>query len=102
MFSKLKQVRDLQGKAKVIQNALAAERAEGTSGWGKIKVVVDGNQSVLSVTIDPSIAGDVPKLQDLIKEAMNDAMNKVRKIMATKLKDLGGLDIAKDVQDMIK
>lgn len=102
MFSKLKQIRDLQSKAKVIQSALAQETAEGSSGWGKVKVTVDGNQSVQSVSIDPSLAGDTKRLEDLVKEAMNDAMGKIRKVMASKLKDLGGLDIAKDVQDMIK
>lgn len=102
MFSKLKQVRDLQSKAKVIQSALAQESAEGSSGWGKVKVKVDGNQQVLSVSIDPSVAGEAKRLEDLVKEAVNDAMNKIRKVMASKLKDLGGLDIAKDVQDMMK
>jgi len=102
MFSKLKQVRDLQGKAKEIQAALANERAEGSSGWGKVKITVDGNQSVTDVSIDPSLMSDKEKLQNLIKEATNDAMEKVRKIMASKLKDLGGLDLAKDVQDMLK
>ena len=102
MFSKLKQVRDLQGKAKQIQSALANESAEGSAGWGKMKIVVDGNQSVTSVTIDPSLMSDKHKLEELIKEATNDAMNKIRKVLSSKLKDLGGLDLAKDMQDMMK
>ncbi len=102
MFSKLKQVRDLQGKAKQIQHVLAAEKIEGSAGWGKVKMTVDGNQNVVTVSIDPDVMSDKTKLEGLIKDAANDAMGKVRKVMASKLKDLGGLDLAKDMQDMIK
>ena len=102
MFSKLKQVRDLQGKAKQIQTALSTEKVEGSGGWGKVKMTVDGNQTVVSVTIEPDAMNDKAKLEGMVKDATNDAMNKVRKVMASKLKDLGGLDLAKDMQDMIK
>ena len=101
MFSKLKQVRDLQSKAKSIQSALANERVEGSGAWGKVKIGVDGNQSIQSVSIDDSMMSDKAKLEAAIKEATNDAMEKVRKVMASKLKDLGGLDLAKDMQDML-
>ncbi len=102
MFSKLKQVRNLQSKAKEIQNALGQERAEGSGGWGKVKVVVDGNQNVISVTIDPSVMSDKTKLEEMVREAANDAMNKIRKVLTSKMKDLGGLDIAREAQEMLK
>lgn len=101
MFNKLKQFKDIREKAKVIQSALAQESAEGSAGWGKVKVVVDGNQHCKSVTIDPSVMGDKTKLEEMMREAFNDAMQKIQKVMATKLKDVGGLDIAKDLQDMM-
>lgn len=102
MFSKLKQFKDLKDRAKQIQDALSQETAEGTSGWGKVKVVINGNQQVLSVTIDEGSMGDRAKLQDLIKEATNDAIGKIQKVMATKLKDIGGLDLASEFGDALK
>ena len=102
MFSKLKQFKDIRDKAKAIQSALAQERVEGSSGWGKLKVVVDGNQRVVSVSIDPELMTDKTKLEGLVREGVNDAVEKVQKLMASKLKDMGGLDLAQDMQDMMK
>lgn len=101
MFNKLKQFKDIRDKAKHIQSALAEEKAEGSAGWGKVKIEVNGNQHVVSVNIDPSAMNDKSKLEDMIREATNDAMQKIQKVMATKLKDIGGLDLAKDLQDMM-
>ncbi len=101
MFNKLKQFKDIRDKAKSVQNALAGESAEGAAGWGKVKVTVNGNQQVVAVNIDPSCMDDREKLQTLILEATNDAMQKIQKIMASKLKDMGGLDLAKDLQSLM-
>lgn len=102
MFSKLKQFKDLRDRAKTVQSALEKETSEGTSGWGKVKVTINGNQRVTAVIISDEVMGDKLKLQELFKEATNDAMEKMQKVMASKLKDIGGLDLAKDLQDMMK
>ncbi len=102
MFNKLKQFKDIRSRAKVIQDALANERVEGSAAWSKVKVQMDGNQRVLDVSIDPSLMTDAKALGGHVKDAMNDAVAKVQKTMATKLKDLGGDDLAKDVQEMMK
>jgi DNA-binding YbaB/EbfC family protein len=101
MFSKLKQFKDLRDKAKTIQNALGQERIEGSAGWGKVKVSMDGNQRVTSVSIDQEILSDKSKTETLVKEAVNDAVEKVQKVMAGKLKDLGGLDLAEEMRGMM-
>lgn len=102
MFSKLKQFKDLRDRAKTIQATLSEERVEGSSGWGKVKVVMDGNQKAVSVSIDQDQMNDKTKLENLLKDAINDAVEKVQKVMASKLKDLGGLDLAQDMQEMMK
>ncbi len=102
MFSKLKQFKDIRDKAKAIQSALAEESAEGSAGWGKVKVTVDGNQHVTHVSIADDAMSDKTRLEGYIKEALNDGLTKIQKTMATKLKDIGGLDLAKDMQDMMK
>jgi nucleoid-associated protein EbfC len=102
MFTKLKQFSDVRNKAKKIQDALATERVEGSAGWGKVKVTMDGNQRVTNVVIDPSLLTDATALATTVKEATNDAITKVQRVMATKLKELGGPDLAQDVQAMMK
>jgi Uncharacterised BCR, YbaB family COG0718. len=59
-------------------------------------------QQVLSVAIEEGAMEDRAKLQDLIKEATNDAISKIQRIMATKLKDIGGLDLASEFGDALK
>ncbi len=102
MFSKLKQFKDLKDRAKQIQDVLSQESVEGAGGWGKVKVVINGNQKVLSVTIDESAMADKTKLQDMLVEATNAAIGKIQRIMATKLKDIGGLDLAAEFGDAMK
>lgn len=101
MFNKLKQFKDLRDKAKQLQTMLGAETAEGSGGWGKAKVVLDGNQKCVSVTIDPAAMSDKTKLEEMLRDAFNDGMGKIQKVMADKLKSGGGLDLAKDLQEMM-
>jgi len=91
MFSKLKQFKDLRDQAKQMQNILAQESVEGTALWGKVKVKINGNQEVLSVEIDPELlsANNKEKLESAIKEATNDAIKKVQRIMAEKMRSSG-------------
>jgi DNA-binding YbaB/EbfC family protein len=102
MFNKLKQFKDIKDKAKTIQTALAKESAEGSAGWGKVKIKIDGNQQVLDVSIDPSLMDDRAKLEGLIKDASNDAIKKIQQVMSAKLKDIGGLDLANELGDLVK
>jgi len=46
MFNKLKQIQDLRHQANQIKNALAQETVEGSGAWGKVKVIMDGNQEI--------------------------------------------------------
>ncbi len=102
MFNKLKQFKDVRSRAKTLQNALSQETAEGTASWGKIKVVMDGNQKVKSVSIDPTLKNDLKTLEEGCLDAVNDAVTKIQKIMATKMKDLGGDELAQDFQQLMK
>lgn len=97
MFNKIKQIKDLRTKAKTMQSAMAEIQCAGTACWGKVTVNVDGNQEVQSVKIDPEMLADVGKLEAAIKDAFNDALKKLHKEMAGKMKELGGLDAFKDL-----
>lgn len=102
MFNKLKQFKDIKDKAKQIQSVLSQESVEGSAGWGKVKIKMDGNQQVLDVSIDQSVMDDRSKLEGMMKEAVNDAIKKIQQVMSKKLKDVGGLDLANELGDMMK
>ncbi|HSD12310.1 MAG TPA: YbaB/EbfC family nucleoid-associated protein, partial [Patescibacteria group bacterium] len=90
MFEKLKQFKDLREKAKTLQSALATEKVEGTAAWGKVKIEMDGNQQVTTVAIDDGLmaASEKTKLQDGVKEALNDALKKAQRKMMEKMKEM--------------
>ncbi|MFH1565183.1 MAG: YbaB/EbfC family nucleoid-associated protein [bacterium] len=96
MFNKLKQFKDLRDTAKELKNSLAEEIIEGSGGWGKIKIKIDGNQDIKSVEIDPEYLSPdkKEKLQNDIKDAFNDGIKKIQKVMAEKMKN-SDLDLSK-------
>ncbi|MEK9183383.1 MAG: YbaB/EbfC family nucleoid-associated protein [Patescibacteria group bacterium] len=93
MFAKLKQFRDMRSKAKNLQNILADEKVEASAAWGKIKMTMNGNQTVESVTIDTELLADKEKLEKAVKEVTNEAIKKTQRVMAEKIKKEGGLNM---------
>lgn len=101
MFSKLKQYKDLRTRAKTLHTQLATESAEGSAGFGKVKIKFDGNQRATLVEISPNVVSDRAALQGLVKDAINDGMEKLQKLLANKMKEPGGMDVVKDIQDLL-
>lgn len=97
MFNKIKAIKDLRDKAKHMQSALAEVHCEGSACWGKVTVKIDGNQQIEEVHIDPEMLKDADKLASAIKDAANDAIKKLQKELAHKMKDLGGMEMFKDL-----
>lgn len=95
MFNKLKQIKDLRSKAKRVQSALKDEFAEGTGAWGKIKVKMNGNQEVLEVSIDPELMkpDEKKKVEDGVKEATNNAIKRIQRVMVEKMQKMGELKL---------
>lgn len=73
----------------------AAEVVEGSSGGGMVKIEVDGNFTVHSVSIDPSVVdpNDVEMLNDLVLAALRDASSQLQESQSDAMggMDLGGL-----------
>ncbi len=73
----------------------AAEIVEGSSGGGMVKIEVDGNFTVHSVSIDPSVVdpNDVEMLNDLVLAALRDASSQLQESQSDAMggMDLGGL-----------
>ena len=87
----------MRTQAKKLQSGLSEITAEGEAAWGKVKIKIDGNQQILEVKIDDELLKDKTKLQDAIKEAINDAVKKIQRQMAFKMKEMGGLDALKNL-----
>ena len=87
MFEKLKQLKDLRDKAKTIQNALAAETIAAEKGG--IKIVMDGNLTVKTVVLEKEMAKG--ELEKKLPEAFNETVKKAQRVMAEKMKSMGGL-----------
>lgn len=105
MFNKLREIKDKAAMAKKLmdlQKKVSAITVEGTSGWGKVKVTVNGLQQMLSCTVDPELAGDLKKIESLIVEAANDAHKKLQSVMAERMKELGGDGLGEDFGELLK
>lgn len=74
MQQMMRQAQQMQDK---MQQEIAAIRVDATAGGGMISVQMDGQKNLLSVKIDPEVAGDVEMLQDMILAACSEAVKKV-------------------------
>lgn len=93
MQALMRQAQKMQEEALRAQEEVDNAEVEGTSGGGMVKVVLTGNKSAVSVSIDPSIVDpdDVEMLEDLVLAALNDAGSKADKLRADKMGRFGGL-----------
>jgi DNA-binding YbaB/EbfC family protein len=85
-------------KAQQMQEKLQQEiqqiRVEATAGGGMVTVQMDGQKNMLSVKIDPEVAGDVEMLQDMVVAAANEAVKKVDEQIKGKMGGmLGGMGL---------
>ncbi|MDD5606816.1 MAG: YbaB/EbfC family nucleoid-associated protein [Candidatus Pacebacteria bacterium] len=83
MFDKFKQLQ----KARELQNALSQERAEVEKQG--IKVIVTGTMKIDSITLNPGL--DQTTQEQLLKECINEAMQKIQMIAAQKMSEMGGM-----------
>ena len=77
-----------------LQQEIAQIKVEATAGGGMITVTMDGQKNLLSVKIDPEVAGDVEMLQDMVLAAHSEALKKVEDEVKQKMGGmLGGLGL---------
>jgi len=84
----LKQMQQMQTKLAKVQEDLDREQIEASAGGGAVKAVVTGQQKMVSITIDPDVAGDVEMLQDLVVAAVNEAMDRSRAVAAERMQSV--------------
>lgn len=76
MFGKM---REMQSKLKEVQDNLDKITAEGESGGGMVKAIVNGRKKIISISIEESLMTpqDKEMTQDLIVAAINIALTNV-------------------------
>src|SRR6201996_6387633 len=91
MQQMMRQAQQMQDK---MQQEIAAIKVEASAGGGMVTVQMDGQKNLLSVKIDPEVAGDVEMLQDMILAACNEAVKKVDSEVNGKMSGmLGGMGL---------
>ncbi len=72
-------VKEMQTKMQEAQEKLGEITAEGESGGGMVKAVVNGKKELLRIEVEPELfkPEDVRLTQDLIVAAVNNALRKV-------------------------
>jgi len=91
MQQMMRQAQQMQEK---MQREVAEIKVTGTAGGGMVTVGMDGQKNILSIKIDPEVAGDVEMLQDLILAACGEAMKQVEAQIQQKMGGmLGGMGL---------
>ncbi len=91
MFNKLKQFKDMRSQAKDMQSKLAEESVTVKSNG--VELTMDGNLAVDKVNIDTELLSvyKKEKLENAFISAHKDALKKIQRIMAMKMKEMGGM-----------
>lgn len=79
-----------------MQEELAHERVEASSGGGAVRAVVTGQGELVEVRIAPETVDpqDVSLLEDLVVAAVNEALRRARELAASRMQAAtGGLQI---------
>ncbi len=91
MLGKLKQFKDLRDQGKKMQALLGDESTTATAGGGKVAVTLDGNLQMSGLAIDTELLNPTQKikLESAVKDAHNDALKKMQRVIATKMQASG-------------
>lgn len=96
MGKMMKQAQQLQAKMMKMQEELADKTVEASAGGGMVKVVANGRQQVVSLTIEKEVVDpdDVEMLEDLVLAAVNDALARSQEMVSGEMGKLtGGMNI---------
>ena len=91
----MKQAKMMQERMREVQDELADERVESISGGGMVKVVANGQQEIIQVTISKeALEAGAEMLSDMVLVAITDAMKKSRELAQERLGQItGGLNL---------
>jgi hypothetical protein len=87
----MRQAKEMQEKLKKAQKELEKETVTGSAG-GVVEVTMTGSQQVTGFKLNDDKVKEISieRLESLAMQAVNDALDKSRKLMAKKIGPLGG------------
>lgn len=91
-FDLLKQFGNIQEKMKETQEKLKAVRVTGFAGGDMVQVELNGHLEVLAVRISAEAVdpADISMLEDLVRAAMSDALNRAKDRIREEMVSVGG------------
>lgn len=96
MAQLLRQANQMQSKMKKVQEELAAQTYEGTSGGGAVKVTVNGDHFLKNINVSAEVlkSGDNEMIHDMIIAAANEAIKIAKETSAKEMEKVtGGMNI---------
>lgn len=87
MMKLMKQAATLQTDIKRIQEDLAEQTVDFSSGGGMVKATAKGNMTIVNLEVDDSVYAEEDKemVGDLILTAVNGALKKMKEVMDAEL-----------------
>jgi len=73
-----------------MQEELKAKTLEASAGGGAVKVVVNGERVLESLTISPDVLDDVEMVQDLVMAAVNEGLRQMEELINGQMGKLTG------------
>jgi nucleoid-associated protein EbfC len=88
----LQQAQKMREDFKNLQEAMAKRTVEATAGGGMVKVVANGKQQIISLTIEPELLKlkDAIMLQDLVVAGVNQAIKASQEMVSEEMGKLTG------------
>ncbi len=92
----VRQAQKMQHKMAEVQQGLRERIVEGTAGGGMVTILVNGQQEIVAVKIDPQVIDpdDAAMLEDLILAATRQALKKSQELAQEEMgKVTGGANL---------
>jgi hypothetical protein len=88
----LQQAQKMKDELQRIQESAAKKTIEVSSGGGMVRVVANGKQEILSITIEDQILrkNDREMIQDVVRAGVNEAIKSSQQMMAEEMGKLTG------------
>ena len=96
MDKMLKQVQKMQAQMTLVQESLADEIVEGSSGGGMVVVKANGHGDIVSIAISKEVIDpeDVEMLEDLVLSAVRESIRLSKELAEKRMGNLtGGFNI---------
>ncbi len=92
----MKQAQVMQKKMEEMKEELAQKEVRVSSGGGMIEIVINGQQEIKEIKIEPDVidANEKEMLEDLILAAVNESIRQSKELAAQEMSKLtGGMNV---------